>query len=366
MSRIAVQRVPSVGGGVRLLATVLSAAAALVVAGIVLRLCGLPPLVLGAHVLHASFGSRFGLADLLLLASPLALCGLSVALMLRVGLWNIGADGQFFVGAACAAGVGLYGPAVGTMPTLGLMGVAAALGGALWIAVPAAARLLLGTSEIITTLLLNFVARLLVDFLATGPWRDQHSSVTAQTPRIHAAIARLPRAWHLGGLHWGIAVAVALAVLAALAFRYTRWGFELRLCGANRNAAAYAGMRVRRRLGEAMLLAGAVAGLGGMLELAGTVHRLQGGLSNNYGYVGIIVAVLAAASPLGVLLSALLMAVVLNAGTVLQTQGLPASAAVALVGLILLFVAVGERLAHYRLVPVRPTARPAPAAAEVS
>ncbi|MCQ8239726.1 ABC transporter permease [Rhizosaccharibacter radicis] len=355
----AVQRVPEVSGGVRLLATALSAILALIVAGIVLRLCGLPPLALGARVLHASFGTRFGIEDLLLLASPLAACGLSVAVMLRVGLWNIGAEGQFFVGATGAAAVGLFLPVGGTGTTLALMALAAAAGGALWIALPAAARLVLGTSEIITTLLLNFVARLLVDFLATGSWRDARSSVTAQTPRIHAAFAKLPRDWHLGGLHWGIALVIALAAVVALLFRYTSWGFELRVCGANREAARYAGMPVGRRLAEAMLLGGALAGLGGMIELAGTVHRLQGGLSNSYGYVGIIVAVLAAAAPVGVLFSALLMAVVLNAGTVLQTQGLPASAAVALVGLILLFVAMGERLSHYRIAVIRPRATPA-------
>jgi simple sugar transport system permease protein len=198
------------------------------------------------------------------------------------------------------------------------------------------------------------VARLGVDYLATGPWRDRHSSVTAQTPRIPFAIPHLPRDWHMGGVHWGLAAVVALAAALSLAFRLTRWGYELRICGANRNAAAYAGMRVRRRLLEAMLLAGAVAGLGGMLELAGTVHRLQSGLSNSYGYVGVIVAVLAASSPLGTVATGLLMALVLNAGTILQTQGIPSSASVALTGLILLFAAMGERVAHYRLVPIRP------------
>ncbi|MGI4744987.1 MAG: ABC transporter permease [Janthinobacterium lividum] len=351
-----IQRVPSISGGLRVVAYLASGLAAVLVTGILLSLLGLHPLVLGGQVLHQSLGSRFGFEDLLLLASPLVMCGLSVAMMLRVGLWNIGADGQFFVGAICAAGVGLYGPHWPLLPMLVLMGIAASLGGAAWIAVPALARLTLGTSEIITTLLLNFVARLFVDYLATGPWRDRHSSVTAQSPRIPYAIPKLPHGWHLGGVHWGIAVSVALAIIAALAFRLTRWGYELRICGANRNAAAYAGMRVQRRLLEAMLIGGAIAGIGGMLELAGTVHRLQSGLSNSYGYVGIIVAVLAASSPIGTIVTGLLMALVLNAGTVLQTHGIPASASVALTGLILLFAAIGERLAHYRVAVLHPRA----------
>ena len=351
---LTIQRIPAISAPARIGATLASGVAAIAVTAVILRLLGLHPLALGAEVLRDDLGSRFGIEDLLLLAAPLVTCGLSVALMLRVGLWNVGADGQFFVGAACAAGLALYGPAWPPPAMLPLMALAAAAGGAAWIAVPALARLTLGTSEIITTLLLNFVARLGIDYLATGPWRDRHSSVTAQSPRLPVAIPRLPHDWHLGRVHWGVVVVLGLALLIAGAFRLTRWGYELRICGANRDAAAYAGMRVRRRLLEAMLLGGGVAGLGGMLELAGTVHRLQSGLSNGYGYVGIIVAVLAASSPAGCVVSGLLMALVLNAGTVLQTQGVPSSAALALTGLILLFAAVGERLAHYRLVVLHP------------
>ncbi len=351
-----IQRIPEISGLSRIAAYLAAGGTAVAVAGLILRLLGLHPLALGGTLLRDGLASRYGIEDLLLLAAPLVTCGLSVAVMLRVGLWNIGADGQFFVGAACAAGVGLYGPAWSTLSMLPLMAVAALAGGAAWIAVPALARLALGTSEIITTLLLNFVARLGVDYLATGPWRDQRSAVSAQSPRVPFPVPRLPRDWHLGRVHWGIVVVLGLAVLLALAFRMTGWGYELRVCGANRHAAAYAGMRVRRRLGEAMLLGGAVAGLGGMLELAGTVHRLESGLSNGYGYVGIVVAVLAAASPIGCVATGLLMALVLGAGTVLQADGVPSSAALALIGLILLFAAVGERLAHYRVAPLRPRA----------
>ena len=347
-----VQRVPSIGGGTRVAAYAVAASLSVVAVGLLLGLFQLRPLALGAELLR-HLGSRFGIEDLLLLASPLVMTGLSVAVMQRVGLWNIGADGQFFIGATGATAIALAWPSMPLPAVLPLMALAAAAGGALWIAIPATCRLLLGTSEIIATLLFNFIARLLVDFLVTGPWRDRHSSVTAQTRRLHAAIPHLPRAWHLGAVHWGIVAVPVIALLASLAFRTTRWGYELRFCGANREAAAYAGMDVRRRLLEAMLIGGALAGLGGMLELAGTVHRLEGGLSNGDGYVGIIVAVLAVGSPLGVVLSGLLMALVLDAGTVLQTEGIPQSAALALTGLILLVAAIGERLAHYRLVPVR-------------
>ena len=361
MSAWTIQRIPAVPAPVRVASYAVSVLVALLLGGMVLALVGMSPLALGGAILHASFGTRFGLEDLALLAIPLVLMGLSVSMMLRVGLWNIGADGQFYVGAICAAAVGLFLPNVlqtGSLPVmLAAMALASALGGAAWIAVPALARLTLGTSEIITTLLLNFVARLGVDYLVTGPWRDQRSSVTGQTRRIPFAIPKLPHDWHFGSVHWGLFAALLLAGLLALTFRHTRWGYELRVCGANRNAAAYAGMPVRRRLLQAMLLGGAIAGFGGMIELAGTVHRLESGLSNGYGYTGIIVAVLANASPVGAIFTGALMALVLNAGTILQTHGVPAAAAMAFIGLILLCAAIGERLVHYRPVRLRQVVR---------
>jgi simple sugar transport system permease protein len=143
-------------------------------------------------------------------------------------------------------------------------------------------------------------------------------------------------------------------------FAYTAWGYQVRLSGSNANAARYAGIPVKRRLLQVMLLSGGLAGLAGMLEVAGSVHRLQGGMSNNYGYVGVMVAVLAGGSPLPVLPAALLMAFILNAGTVLRAYAVSNYDVLALTGLILLFTAMGERLAYFRLrrairAPVRTT-----------
>ena len=152
------------------------------------------------------------------------------------------------------------------------------------------------------------------------------------------------------GLIIGIVIAVVLAVLLAVMLAFTRWGYEVRLSGANPQAARYAGIPVRRRIIAVMLLSGAIAGIAGMLEVAGTVHRLQGGISNNFGYVGIMVAILARGAGLGVIAAATLMAVILNAGIVLQTRGITTNTVLALTGLILLFTAIGDELAHYRLV----------------
>jgi general nucleoside transport system permease protein len=336
------QRLPTAPPGTALAARALAILAALATAGLVLAAAGADPLRLAGRVLADTFGSTFGLEDFALLLTPLILTGLSVAVALRIGAWNIGAEGQFLVGAVAATGVALFAPGP-TWLMLPLMALAGMLGGALWILVPTLARAYADVSELITTLLLNFVALLVVYYLATGPWLDPSGHALASTARLPHEV---PEFWET--VHWGLPVAVLLAVALALLFGRTVWGFEVKVAGANPGAALYAGMPARRRLVAVMLLSGAVAGLAGFLEVAGTAHRLQGGISNNYGYLGIMVAVLARGSPLAVLASATLMAVILNAGVVLQTQGLNNQAVLAITGLLLLYTAVADECAHYR------------------
>ena len=335
------QRLPSASPGIAFAARAAAIVLALTFAGIVLAFAGANPLELGYEVIDASFGSSFGLEDLGVLVIPLILTGLSVAVAQQIGAWNIGAEGQFYAGAFCAAAVGLFLPWPPSV-ILPLMFVAGLCGGAAWILIPTLARAYGNVNELITTLLLNFVAILLVFYVSTNAWRDRQAN--SATRRLSAEI---PEFW--GSIHWGlpIAVIVALAIAALLAF--SRWGYEVRLVGSNPSAAKYAGMPVRRHLITVMLLSGAIAGRAGTLEIAGTVHRLQGGISNNYGYLGIMVAVLARSSAVGVIFSAALMAFILTSGIILQTQGLTTSAVLAITGLILFLTAIGDELAHYRL-----------------
>lgn len=340
---VVLQRLPSTPASVAFAARVLSVVAALLVSALVMAAAGYAPLTLAGQVLSNTFGSSFGLQDLGLLFSPLLFTGLAVAVALRIGAWNIGAEGQFNMGALCAAGVALFVPAPGWL-LLALMMLAGIAGGVLWILIPTLARAWVDVSELITTLLLNFVALLAVYYVATGPWLDPSGRALAQTARLPQ---RVPEVW--GIVHWGLPAALLLAVVLAIVFSLTRWGYEVRLSGSNPGAARYAGIPVNRHLITVMLLSGALAGLGGMMEVAGTVGRLQGGISNNYGYLGIMVAVLARAAPLGVIASAFLMAVILNGGIILQTQGLTTNTVLAMTGLILLFSAIGDEAAHYRL-----------------
>jgi ABC-type uncharacterized transport system permease subunit len=338
------QRISAVSSTIAISAKIGGIVMALGLGALALMLTGVDVGSVVAKVGSETFGSGFGAQDLGLLWSPLILTGLSVWIGRRVASWNIGAEGQFYAGALAATGLGAF---VNGPPALMLvaMFIAGALGGAAWIALPAFAKAYAQVNEVITTLLLNFVAILLVNYLCTGPWRDREAAVISASRAIPYEV---PPIW--GDLHAGFLVAVASVLAAAVLFRFTRFGFEVRLTGANPSAAKYAGVSVRKRQIETLLLSGAVAGVAGMLEVAGSVHRLQGGIANNFGYLGILVAVLAGSSIFGILASALLMALLLNSGIIMQTDGLSTHEVLALTGLILLLTAIGERLMHYRIV----------------
>lgn len=338
------QRFPSAPASAAIAARAGAIVLALVVSGVIVASLGLEPFDLGFQVIKSTFGSKFGIQDLALLVTPLILTGLAVVVTQRIGLWNIGAEGQFYMGAFASAAIGLFVPGPYWL-ILALMFVAGILGGMVWILIPTLARAYADVNELITTLLLNFVATLLVYYVATGPWHERGAMTLGSTPKIKVAI---PNVW--GTVHWGFFLAVLITIAIAALLAFTRWGYEVRISGASPQNARYAGIPVRARIIAVMLLSGGIAGLAGMFELAGTVHRLQGGISNNFGYLGIMVAVMARGSCLGVFAAAALMAVILNSGIILQTQGLTTSAVVALTGLILLFTAIGDEFAHYRLV----------------
>jgi general nucleoside transport system permease protein len=344
MADFRLQRLPSATPATALGARILAIALALVIAGVILAFVGKNPLALGLQVVTSSLGSSFGLEDLGLLVIPLILTGLSVTVAQQIGAWNIGAEGQFYAGAFAASAVGLFAPLSGGWSLVG-MGVAGAFGGLVWILIPALARAYANVNELITTLLLNFVAILLVYYVSTDAWRERGGVANSATPRIKAEI---PEFWGL--VHWGLPIAVLLALAMAGLLAFTRWGYEVRLIGSNPAAGKYLGIAARRHLITVMLISGAIAGLAGMLEIAGSVHRLQGGISNNYGYLGIMVAVLARGSSIGVIFAAALMAFILNSGIILQTQGLTTSTVLAITGLILFLTAIGDELSHYRVV----------------
>jgi ABC-type uncharacterized transport system permease subunit len=338
-----VQRLPSSHPGIAFAARVAAIVLALLITALALSFTGHNPVELASEVISASLGDEFGLQDLGVLVIPLVLTGLSVTVGQQIGAWNIGAEGQFYAGAFAATAIGLFIPGPDWLMLI-LMTIGGLVAGALWILIPTLAKAYADVNELITTLLLNFVASLMVYYVATGPWRDRVGMANSSTAAVPAEV---PEFW--GIVHWGLPAAIVLAVAMALLLGYSRWGYEVRLAGSNPAAAKYAGIPVRRHLITVMLLSGAIAGLAGMLEIAGTVHRLQGGISNNFGYIGIMVAVLARGSCVGVIFAGAFMAFIQNSGIILQTEGLTTSAVLAMTGLILFLTAIGDELSYYRI-----------------
>ncbi len=278
-----------------------AAGAAVAVSALAILLAGSDPLLALSALTRGALGDRFALSDTLLKTCPLLLTGLAVAVAFRTGLWNIGAEGQLLVGALAATAVGrATGASPFPLPLLAAVAVAA-LAGALWAGAAAALRITRNVSEVIATIMLNFVAIRLVGWAVHGPLME--SSGRYPQNDLLPPSASLPLV--LGRIHLGVPLALLLAVVVwALLFR-TATGFRWRVCGQNPRAAAVAGFRPRRELLVAMLVSGALAGLAGAVEVLGVTGRLYEQFSPGYGYTAIAVALLARLHPAGVALTAL-------------------------------------------------------------
>jgi ABC-type uncharacterized transport system permease subunit len=322
---------------------------ALIFGGIILLTAGANPLTTYKAMFLGAFGSKYSLSETMVKAIPLMLCGLGVSIAFRMLFWNIGAEGQLAMGGIAAAGVALFGaellPAALLLPAMFVAGFVA---GALWGLIPALLKAFIRVNEIITTLMMNYIAILWVEYLFYGPWKDPAGygfPGTAQFPEA-GWLPRLPGT----RLHLGLAFGIVVAILIWLVLGRTKWGYEIRVIGENPRAATYAGISLMRNIILVMILSGGLAGLAGMAEVAGISHRLQKGLTVGYGYTAIIVAWLGKLNPWGVLLVAILLAGLLVGGDQIQiTMQLPAAVALILQGAILFFMLGGELFTRYRL-----------------
>lgn len=287
-----------------------------------------------------SFGSWYAFTSgTLVRAVPLMLTGLGVAVAFRAGVFNIGAEGQLLAGAVAATTVGLHGSAVLGPATLPVALVAGAVAGAAWAGIAAVLRIRFGVLEVISTLMLNFVAADLVSYLVRGPLQEP-LHIYPQSSSI-PAIARLPQLGPATRLHWGIVIAVILVLLVAWGMAQTAAGFRVRAVGANPFAAWATGrISVSRVATLTFLFSGLLAGLAGAIEVTGVTYALYENLSPGYGFTAIAVAILAGLQPLGVLPSALLFAGLESGATAMQRDaGVPAAwASVVEAGLILAVV----------------------------
>ncbi len=313
------------------------------------------PLTAYAQLIGATLSDLRGVSEVLRKTAPLLLCGVGLVLAFRLQFWNIGAEGQLLAGAVGAAGVALFLPVSGPL-MLPTMFVAGFLAGAAWGFLPALLKAKLGVNEIITTLMMNYIAFYLVQYLILGPWRGQEVRGFAYTDRFppDAVLPLVPGT----RLPWPtLLVAVLLVLLIALLLARTRLGFEVRVIGQSRGAARYAGIGFTRVTLLVMGLSAGAAGLAGVGEVAGVHYRLldPAQISLGYGYTAIIVALLARGNPVATLLTAGFLGLVFAMGDTMRVVlGLPFQMTGVISGLVLFFMIAAEPLIRYRLrrVPV--------------
>lgn len=347
---------------------VVAVLSALVVGAVFLAIEGFNPLTVYRALFDASFTSTFGITDSLAVATPLVVTGLAAGVAFRMNQFNIGAEGQLYAGAIAGSWAGIaLGPHLPAVLAIAAVLLLAVVGGLIWALPVAAFKAYFGTSEIITSLMLTFVAQYLMRYLIFGShsyWRDPGASNFPQGKKI-AKVAQLPLfgTYRIG---WGLVVVVVVAALIWVLLRFTSVGYEMNVVGSSPDAARYAGISSVGVVMTGLLLSGALGGLAGGIEVASRAHALDpNGLELGLGFTGIVVAALARYNPFGIVLVAAFLGGLRNAGVALQSLGgarVPAEVSLMLQGAILLFAIGAEIFVRYRLRLIRPAPVPAPGA----
>jgi simple sugar transport system permease protein len=303
------------GGHATILSGALALLGSLAGVGLLIAALGTSPLEAYRTIVDGSLGSTAGIGQTLMVAVPLALCGVAAAIPFTARLWNVGAEGQMHAGAFAAVAVALTVPVLPALLFIPLVLLAAVAAGALWAGVAGVLKAATGANEVIVTLMLNFVAILLATYAITGLWPQDVAPQTEQVP----AEAWLPGIWDAASVDLGLPIALAAVAAARVLMARTGLGLQIRAIGLNPFASRLNGMRVDRLTVLTFAIAGLFAGLAGGLEVIGENRSLLTNFSANYGYLGIAVALVARLSPAWIVPSAVLFAA-LQVGS----QSLPA------------------------------------------
>ncbi len=322
--------------------------ATVVTASVLALIAGAEPFGTLGLILKGAVGSKFAALETLNRATPLIFTGLAVAVAFRAKLWNIGAEAQLYAGAIVAVLLGTG--AIGAPLVFPVSAALAMLAGALILLGPVVLKTRFGVDEVVTTLLLNFIMLLFVSYLLEGPMKDP---MGMGWPKSEALVkeARLPRLVDGLRLHWGFGLALIAAAVVWVIQTRTTLGFEMRAVGQNLAAARFAGMPVNAVLIKTALLSGGLAALAGWSEVSGLKGHLSLDLSPGFGYIGIIVAMLALLHPLGVVVAALFVAgIFVGSDSMSRAAGVPTYIADMLLALALLFMVLAIMLSRFRVV----------------
>ena len=326
-------------------------AVALALSACLLLVAGDNPLAVYGEMLSRAFGSARALRETLRLTTPLILTGLAVTVAFRMGLWSIGAEGQLIAGAVTGSAAALVvGPSVPSPIAVAIVVIAAALGGMVWATLAAVPRAVFGTDEVVTTLMLNFVALGIMNYLIFGSvsyWRDR-TNLGYPAGKVIPDSTQLYL--YLDVFDAGFVLAVALAVIVSAALRGTVWGYQLRVTGDSRAAASYAGISPTRQIIGVFAVSGALAGTAGATYVMSITYALEPrSIAVNLGFVGIVVASVALIKPLLVIPVALLMGALLSTAPALSIFGVSPAVVVVMQGIILISVAGAQFFIRYRL-----------------
>jgi len=317
---------------------------ALLLGGVLLQLNGANPIQAYTTLWLGAFGGPQQFTETLLKATPLLIIALGLTVAFRARVWNIGAEGQYYIGALCGSIVALMLPNLPAAILLPLMLLAGLVGGGVWSAIAGLLHLQRGMNLIICTLMLNYIGILLLQYLARVPLRQPDGFLPESAQfSLNAQIPTLPGT----RLHWGVVLAFGLVGVVYFLLWRTPWGFQLRAVGSRLSVARCAGINTSRSILTALVFSGGLAGLAGILEVSYTYTRLKADISDGYGFSGILVALLGQLHPVGVLVAALLFsALMVGAQSLNVVLQIPASVAQVIQALLVLLVLAGNAIAQ--------------------
>ncbi len=330
------------------LSPVVAIAITVVIGGVIFKSLGLDPLKALYIYFVEPMTSIWSVEEVIVKAAPLVLIGVGLSVCYTANVWNIGAEGQLTMGAIFGAAIPVYFTAWQSPLVLVLMLVLGALGGALFGAIPAFLKTRFNANEILTSLMLVYVAQLLLDWLVRGPWRDPKGYNFPQSVPFEG--------WQLlpilgeGRVHIGAILAVAAGLLLAFMMGRSLRGFEIRVIGRAPRAGAFAGFAEKRVIWFCFMLSGGLAGLAGLCEVAGPSGQLQPTISPGYGFTAIIVAFLGRLNPIGVIFAGILLAISYIGGEAVQVEmGVSDKTAQVFQGILLFLILACDTLIHYRI-----------------
>jgi simple sugar transport system permease protein len=337
---------------VRIVTPFVSVVIAMLIGSLFILASGHSPIAAFAALWQGAFGSQRAIGETLLRSTPLIFTGLALAYGFRAGLFNIGAEGQLFLGGLAAAVVGLYVGGMSWIVSLPVILISAAIAGAAWAFIPALMKARIGANEVITTMMFSYIGRYFVSWVITGPMKDKGG--IPQTPQLPLN-STLPRMNVLlpflkpTRAHAGILIAILVALLVWAALKYTTLGFEARAVGFNPFASSAGGISVSSTIIKSLCISGALAGLAGAVEVMGVYGRLFDSFSNGFGFTGIAVALLAKNNPIGVIPAALLFGALSAGAGTMQLEADVSQQVVAIIQGIIIFLIAAETIVPWAL-----------------